>query len=153
MRETPSTRVTMAEASGSSTNVLDDTAGEQEINALHYAYRQNEVLEVRDMRAVRVKGELQLPHLQFEPEEIHRRCPPLQVPEAVDAGDPLDPEDDALLQAGKRIVSELIADTARQGRRRRLQQEVVNGSDCGEFEKFVSLHKHGSGAPATHVHE
>ncbi len=123
MRETPSTRVTMAEASGSAANVLDDASDEQEIYALHYIYRPNEdvVLEVRDMRSVRVKGELQLPHLQFEPEEVHRRHPPLRVPEAVDAGDPLDPEDDALLRAGRRIVSELMAETARQGRRRRLQ--------------------------------
>ncbi len=123
MRETPSTKVTMAEASGSAANVLDDAGDDQEIYALHYIYRPNEdeVLEVRDMRSVRVKGELQLPHLQFEPEEVHRRHPPLRVPEAVDAGDPLDPEDDALLRAGRRITSELMAETARQGRRRRLQ--------------------------------
>ena len=68
-------------------------------------------------------------------------------------GDPLDPEAGALLQAGRRIVSELMADTARQGRRRRLQQEAASDGDCKKFEEFVSFRKHGSGAPASHVHE
>ncbi len=122
MRETPSARLTMADASDSSTNALE----EEETYALHYIYRMNEddVLEVNDMRAVRAKGEMQLPHLQFDPEEVHRRHPALKVPEAVDADDPIDPEDDALLQAGKRIISELMTETATQGRRRRFQQEV-----------------------------
>ena len=115
----------MADASDSST----DAPEEEETCALHYIYRMNEddVLEVGDMRAVRTKGEMQLPHLQFDPEEVHRRHPALKVPEAVDADDPIDPEDDALLQAGKRIISELMLETATQGRRRRLQQEVPGG--------------------------
>ena len=126
MRDTPSTRMTMADASNSSTNAL-----EEETYALHYVYRVNEdeMLEVRDMKAVQVKGEMPLPHLQFGPEETYRRYPTLQVPEAVDADDPLDPEDDALLQAGKRIVKELMMDTVRQGRRRHFQQEVRDGGE------------------------
>ena len=108
----------MADASNLSVDTL-----EEETYALHYVCKPNEegMLEVKDMKAVRVKGELVLPHTHFEPEEVARRCPPLQVPDAVDADDPLDHEDDALLQAGKRIIDELMADTARQGRRRRLQ--------------------------------
>ncbi len=118
VRAMPSTRMTMADASNLSVDTL-----EEETYALHYVYKPNEegMLEVKDMKAVRVKGELVLPHTHFEPEEVARRCPPLQVPDAVDADDPLDHEDDALLQAGKRIIDELMADTARQGRRRRLQ--------------------------------
>ena len=61
-----------------------------------------------------------MPHLTYSEEELKQLYPPLEPPEAADADDPLNDEDDALVAAGNVLIKELVEATARQGRRRRM---------------------------------
>ena len=70
-----------------------------------------------------------MPHLLHDEIELKRRYPPLEVPAAVDAEDPLNDDADVLVQAGDVIIKDLLKAIATQGRRRRLEGEGL-GSIC-----------------------
>ena len=61
------------------------------------------------------------PHLEYARPLLDRLYPPMAVPDAVDAGDPQQDEDDPILVEGYRLARELIVACDTQGRRRRLQ--------------------------------
>ncbi len=65
-----------------------------------------------------------MPHMLHNEAELKRRYPPLEVPAAVDAEDPLNDDADVLVQAGDVVVKDLLKAIATQGRRRRLEGEV-----------------------------
>ena len=61
------------------------------------------------------------PHLEYARPLLDRLYPPMAVPEAVDAGDPQQDEDDPILVEGYRLASELVRFCNSQGRKRHLQ--------------------------------
>ncbi len=64
-----------------------------------------------------------MPHVVYTEAQLEELYPPLQVPEAVDAQDPLNDDDDILVQSGNIIISDLIKATAVQGRKRRMKAD------------------------------
>ncbi len=89
MRATPGTKRTMAEA---------NAVGEDE--------------EQSEAEAV-------IPHLVHGEQALRKLYPPLQVPEAVDADDPQNDQDDDLVRAGDAIVEDIVQATRQHGRRKR----------------------------------
>ena len=69
-------------------------------------------------------GPVVLPHLVYNREELTRSHPPIEVPEAVDAADPLENEDenDVLIRSGSVEVKKLVEAIGEQGRKRRLRE-------------------------------
>ena len=64
-----------------------------------------------------------MPHNVFGEEALDDIYPPIEVPEAVDAEDPLDDEQDCMYKAGMNTVDDLMYHLSVQGRRRRLAQD------------------------------
>ena len=72
-----------------------------------------------------------MPHLVYDSEKLKELYPPFTVPEAVDAEDPLNDDDDMVIKAGDLIIKELITATATQGRKRRMRGEAFHHNECG----------------------
>ena len=62
-----------------------------------------------------------MPHTTLPQDELNRYFPSVEVPEAVDAGDPLADQVDHTLEAGLRTVDELVKALAEQGNRKRFR--------------------------------
>ena len=62
-----------------------------------------------------------MPHTTLPQDELDRYFPSVEVPEAVDAGDPLADQVDHTLEAGLRTVDELVKALAEQGNRKHLR--------------------------------
>jgi hypothetical protein len=61
------------------------------------------------------------PHLEYARRLLDRLYPPMGVPDAVDAGDPQQDEDDPILVEGYRLARELIVACGTLGRNRRME--------------------------------
>lgn len=75
---------------------------------------------ISDADLATVGERLIFPHREYAEPEVDRLYPPLAVPEAVDAGDPKQYEDDPILVEGYRLVRELVEACEVQGRKRKL---------------------------------
>ena len=75
---------------------------------------------ISDADLATVGERLIFPHLEYAKPELDRLYPPMAVPEAVDAGDPQQDEDDPILVEGYRLAGELVRACEEQGRKRRL---------------------------------
>ena len=77
-----------------------------------------------EMYSVAMAGqETIMPHNVFSEKAMDELYPPIEVPEAVDAEDPLDDEQDCMYKAGMNTVDDLMYHLSVQGRRRRLAQD------------------------------
>jgi len=76
---------------------------------------------ISDADLATVGERLIFPHLEYAKPELDRLYPPMAVPEAVDAGDPQQDEDDPILVEGYRLAGELVKACEEQGRKRRLE--------------------------------
>jgi hypothetical protein len=76
---------------------------------------------ISDADLATVGERLIFPHLEYARPLLDRLYPPMAVPDAVDAGDPQQDEDDPILVEGYRLAQELIVACDTHGRRRRLQ--------------------------------
>ncbi len=68
--------------------------------------------------------EVIMPHLRYSEQALRKLYPSLEVPEAVDAEDPLNDDGDDLVDAGYRVIKDIIRATQRQGRKRRLRRSA-----------------------------
>ena len=85
---------------------------------------------ISDADLATVGERLIFPHLEYARPLLDRLYPSMAVPDAVDAGDPQQDEDDPILVEGYRLAKELVEACSIQGRRRRLE---ASGSDEVKF--------------------
>ena len=75
-----------------------------------------------------------MPHLVYGEQALRKLYPPLEVPEAVDAEDPQNDEGDALVEAGNKVIKDIVKATEQQGRKRRLKRIERKEDDDDEDE-------------------
>ena len=98
---------------------------------------------ISDADLATVGERLIFPHLEYAKPELDRLYPPMAVPEAVDAGDPQQDEDDPILVEGYRLAGELVKACEEQGRKRRLEAYGDQQHDTTQ-----PTQQHGSGNTA-----
>ena len=81
-------------------------------------------------------------HLEYARPLLNRLYPAMAVPDAVDAGDPQQDEDDPILVEGYRLAKELVEACSIQGRRRRL--EAYGSDEVKLFNEVPSPYPHRS---------
>ncbi len=86
---------------------------------------------ISDADLATVGERLIFPHLEYAKPELDRLYPPMAVPDAVDAGDPHQDEDDPILVEGYRLAKELVVACGEQGRRRRPEAYGSSGGPGG----------------------
>ena len=84
-----------------------------------------------------------MPHNVFSEEALDDIYPPIEVPEAVDAEDPLDDDQDCMYKAGMNTVNDLMYHLSAQGRRRKLAQD----ERPVPWVNLASKHRGGPGCP------
>ena len=79
-----------------------------------------------------------MPHSVYSPEELRRRYPPLEVPKAVDDGDPLGDLQDEFELEGMKEADEIMAEARERGRRRIRRERRRRSEVCSACIEFIA---------------